>query len=64
MGQVISGAFLAVDRPAAPALYARLKRIPGISTVAVREAVVRGFERTIAESFLISAAGLLIFGSS
>jgi putative ABC transport system permease protein len=67
-GEAVSGAFLSVDRSQARQLYARLKRIPGISTVAVREAAVRGFERTIAESFLISiivtigAACVIAFG--
>ena len=53
-GEVMSGAYLSVDRPAARDLYYRLKRMPGISTVAVRHAMLEGFDRTIAESFLIS----------
>jgi putative ABC transport system permease protein len=67
-GEVVSGAFLSVDRPHKPELYARLKRIPGISTVVIREAVARGFEQTIAESFLLSisvtigAACVIAFG--
>lgn len=57
----ISGAWLAVDAPAAAGLYARLKRLPGVAGVAVREAVVEGFEKTIAESFRLSLATIVVF---
>ncbi len=58
---VASGAFLAVDPPALDALYARLKRLPGVSGVGVRAAVRAGFEKTIAESFSISLAVTILF---
>ena len=60
-GDVLSGAFLAVDPPAAPDLYARLKRLPAIGGVAVRSAVRRAFETTIAESFMISIVVTIAF---
>jgi len=60
-GEVSSGAFLAVDATALDALYARLKRLPGVSGVASRTAVRDGFERTIAESFRISLETTIVF---
>jgi putative ABC transport system permease protein len=53
-GPVASGAYLKVDPRVADDLYSRLKRLPAVSGVSVRVAELRGFERTIAESFSIS----------
>jgi putative ABC transport system permease protein len=50
-GRAVSGAFLRVDSRAAGALYARLKRLPAVHAVGVRESELAGFESTIAESF-------------
>lgn len=58
---VASGAFLAVDLAALEELYARLKRLPGVSGVGVRAAARAGFERTIAESFRISLTVTILF---
>lgn len=60
-GEGVSGAFLAVDGRRAAALYAALKRMPAVSSVAVREVQLRGFEQTIAESFSISLVTMLGF---
>jgi putative ABC transport system permease protein len=60
-GEVASGAFLGVDRAELGALYARLKRLPGVTGVAVREAARAGFEQTIAESFRISLSITILF---
>ena len=49
-----SGAWLAVDPRSASTVYAELKRMPAVRAVGVREAELRGFERTVAESFNIS----------
>lgn len=57
----ISGAFLSVDPAQLDSLYARLKRIPGIGSVAVRDVQRRSFEDTIAESFAISLTVMLGF---
>jgi putative ABC transport system permease protein len=53
-GPVASGAFLATDPRQTDSLYRRLKQLPAIGSVRVREAELRSFERTIAESFNIS----------
>src|SRR4029079_5644124 len=67
-GESRSGAYLAVDRARSQELYGRLKLLPGITGVALREAVIEGFDRTIAESFrrsLVTVVGfacLIAFG--
>jgi putative ABC transport system permease protein len=60
-GETVSGAWLAVDPRARGGLYARLKRLPAVAGVGVREAALRGFESTVAESFRISISTLIIF---
>ncbi len=60
-GPTISGAYLAVDARALPQLYATLKRTPAVAGVAVREAMLQSFYRTIAESLRISSMALNLF---
>jgi putative ABC transport system permease protein len=60
-GNTLSGAFLAVDASQLDALYAELKRTPAVMSVAVREAAIARFQKTIAESMSISTTVLVIF---
>lgn len=60
-GPSISGAYLAVDSRVLPQLYATLKRTPAVAGVAVREAMLQSFYRTIAESLRISSTALNLF---
>ena len=60
-GSTISGAFLSVDPQRAEELYQTLKETPAVAGVAVREAVIKGFEDTIAESTNFSTLTLIIF---
>jgi putative ABC transport system permease protein len=60
-GPVASGAFLAADPRLTDSLYRRLKQLPAIGSVRVREAELRSFERTIAESFNISLYTAMVF---
>ncbi len=60
-GPSISGAYLAVDSDKLPVLYSELKRTPGVSGVAVRNAMLESFYRTIAESLSISTTALNLF---
>ena len=60
-GGSISGAYLAVDANALPRLYALLKRTPAVAGVAVRDAMLLSFYRTIAESLRISSTALNLF---
>lgn len=62
-GPSISGAFLAVDAKKLPILYAQLKRTPAVAGVAVREAMLESFYRTVAESLRISTVALNLFAS-
>jgi putative ABC transport system permease protein len=57
----VSGAYLSIDARRADSLYARLKRLPSVAGVEVRVVALRGFERTIAESFSISLFTMMIF---
>lgn len=60
-GSSISGAYLSVDSQKLPVLYAQLKRTPAVAGVAVREAMLESFYRTIAESLRISTTALNLF---
>jgi putative ABC transport system permease protein len=62
-GPLVSGAYLRIDPLAASGVYATLKRTPAVAGVAVREAVMRGFDETLAESFWISISVMLGFAS-
>ncbi len=60
-GEALSGAYLAVDSRRATEIYRALKQTPAVSGVVVREAVERGFDQTIAESFSISITMMVAF---
>ncbi|MGE5234067.1 MAG: FtsX-like permease family protein [Acidobacteriota bacterium] len=60
-GDVVSGALVLADPAGEAALYDRLKRLPAVSGMAIRAAMLAGFRRTIAESFYISIAVILGF---
>jgi len=63
-GNTRSGAFLQVDPLAAPALYGRLKRLPGVAGVASRDAALASFEATLAQSIGIMTAILVGFAGA
>ena len=52
---------LLVDETARPALYARLKALPEISAVMLREAAISTFHETLAETLLIYISFLAMF---
>jgi putative ABC transport system permease protein len=60
-GRTTSGAMLAVDPRAESRLYARLKRIPAVSGVTIREAALASFEETLARSIGIITTVLVVF---
>ena len=57
----MSGAYLGVDRLQAEQLYVRLKQMPAVAAVSVRETDLANFEKTLAESSRISSRVLVIF---
>jgi putative ABC transport system permease protein len=57
----VSGAYLAVDPLQAQRLYARLKLTPAVGGVAIREAMLESFQKTIAENMAISTTMLIAF---
>ena len=63
-GNTLSGAFLAVDPDAAPALYERLKRLPRVAGVASRDAALASFEATLARSIGVMTTILVGFAGA
>ncbi len=61
--RTVSGALLTVDPARHDELYASLKHLPGVSSVQVKEVIVRGFNDTIEQSFEISLIATLILGA-
>ena len=67
-GDVVSGALLAVDPLQFDALYARLKDMPMIASVAPRTAAIRGIRATVSENmgmvtlFNTGFAVVIVFG--
>jgi putative ABC transport system permease protein len=59
-GGSMSGAFLRVDPQQAPRLYALLKRTPAVSSITVRQATLKSFQDTIAESMAISTTMMVV----
>jgi len=59
----LSGAYLAVDQPLAAALYARLKGLPAVSGVALREAVVKSFNEILDRSMRTVSLINVVFAS-
>lgn len=62
-GRVISGSYLRVDPLAAETLYRQLKQTPVVNSVAVREAMIESFEKTIAENMAASVGILSVFAA-
>jgi putative ABC transport system permease protein len=63
-GNTLSGAFLSVDPAAAPPLYERLKRLPGVAGVASRDAALASFEATLARSIGVMTTILIAFAGA
>ena len=53
-GETSSGAFLMVDSPAIPELYAQLKQTPAVSAVSIPEVALASFNETIARTINVS----------
>ena len=56
-----SGAFLMVDSPAIPNLYAELKQTPAVSAVSIPETARASFDETIAKTINVSTVILIAF---
>lgn len=59
----VSGAFLRVDAAERDALYARLKRIPAVASVTIRQAAIDSFNQTVAENLMTIRLYNMIFAS-
>lgn len=60
-GETSSGAFMMVDSPAIPELYARLKQTPVVSAVSIPEVALASFNETIARTINVSTVILIGF---
>jgi len=60
-GASSSGAFLMVDEPEIPRLYAQLKRTPAVNAVSIPQAALASFKDTIARTINTSTAILIGF---
>jgi len=60
-GDVVSGAYLAVDPLARQRLYRALKNAPAVAGVAVRDAAIQSFKETIAQSLEITNVSGIVF---
>jgi putative ABC transport system permease protein len=61
-GDVASGAYLTVDEDAEPAVFTRLKRMPGVAGTASRAAMLQNFRRTMAEN-ISTSVGIIVFAA-
>ena len=60
-GASSSGAFLMVDEPAIPRLYAQLKQTPAVNAVSIPQAALASFKDTIARTINTSTAIIIGF---
>jgi len=67
-GPVLSGVFLQVDGMYLDDLYDRLREIPGIATVALKDAAIRSFEESVQQNIAVVIlfnqifSGIIAFG--
>ena len=61
-GNVVSGAYLAIDEAAESSLFARLKRLPGVAGTSSRAAMLENFRKTMAENISVSV-GIIVFAA-
>lgn len=61
---VITGAVLAADVAMLDTIFARLKRSPGVSSVAVRAALMENFDALVERSFAVTLGILVAFASA
>jgi putative ABC transport system permease protein len=62
-GDLATGAYLRLDGPARPELFARLREMPLVAGVSSRTAMLDQFDRLMARSFRVTSATVVIFAS-
>lgn len=60
-GHSISGAFLRIDAGKQQTLYQKLKHLPAVAAVAIKQAEVNSFKETIDRSMTLSIGTLIVF---
>jgi putative ABC transport system permease protein len=61
-GDVASGAYVVIDESAEAAVYARLKRLPGVAGTSSRAAMLDNFRKTMAEN-ISTSVGIIVFAA-
>ena len=61
-GDVASGAYVTIDDSAEAAVYARLKRLPGVAGTSSRAAMLDNFRKTMAEN-ISTSVGIIVFAA-
>jgi putative ABC transport system permease protein len=61
-GDVVSGAYLSVDAANEAAVFARLKRMPGVAGTSSRAAMLDNFRKTMAEN-ISTSVGIIVFAA-
>jgi putative ABC transport system permease protein len=61
-GDVVSGAYLAIDEQAESNVYAQLKRLPGVAGTTSRAAMLKNFRDTMAEN-ISTSVGIIVFAA-
>ncbi len=62
-GRSLSGAYLAIDTSAEPALYRQLKNTPAVGGIGFRRAAIDSFRNTLAESLSITRTVMILFAA-
>jgi putative ABC transport system permease protein len=60
---VASGAFLKVDSNRVEEVYHQLERRPGVASVTIKDAVIRSFQKTVAENILVMRSFIIMFAA-
>lgn len=60
---VASGAFLKVDPNRIDDVFAELERRPGVGSVTIKDAMMKSFEKTVAENILVMRSFIVMFAA-
>jgi putative ABC transport system permease protein len=61
-GDVVSGAYLAIDENAEATVFTRLKQLPGVAGTSSRAAMLQNFRKTMAEN-ISTSVGIIVFAA-
>ncbi|HET7458289.1 MAG TPA: ABC transporter permease [Gemmatimonadaceae bacterium] len=62
-GELATGAYLRLDSPPGPAIYAHLRDMPGVAGVTSRQAMLDAFDRMMAKNLRVTTTLVVLFAS-